>query len=135
MGMGTNILIFTVLFAFGLQIYCTSSDATCPYRKNYKNLLGSVSSNIVDMLTSSSSYMGIVGLGVAIVGTVVFPNPYLIFIGFSIGLMGFVNAGGVLGAVMGTSGMPDPIAGLFNGILTIAFVLAVWAWYAGRDVP
>ncbi len=134
MGMGTNIIIFTILFGFSLQLYCKSSDVSCPYTINYQNLISGVPTNIVNMLTSNSSYMGILGLGVAIIGTFVFPNPYLIFIGISVGLMGFVNAGGVLYIILGNSRMPEPIMGLFNGILTVAFALAIWAWWKGGDV-
>jgi hypothetical protein len=68
-----------------------------------------------------------------IIGTTVFPNPYVVFLGFAIALINITN---VVSGVLGTqSGIPAELANLISGILTVCFGLAAWSWYAGRDTP
>lgn len=127
MGMGTNILIFCLLFSFGMQIYCTAGDTSCPYNSAYSNMINQVPANIRE---SIATVTGLAGL-VILVGVVLFPNPYLIFAGITVILAAFpFNV--FLG---GTSGLPSEISGLIGGILGLAFFLAILSWYKGGDVP
>jgi hypothetical protein len=133
-GMGTNIIVFIILFAFGLQVWCgvPASGATCPYSFNLNSFYNIAPSNISDFLSNPANIAGVVGLAAAIVGTTIFPNPYLIFFGFSVAIMAFINN---IGPVIRASGMPTDIANLLVGLLTLCFALAVWAWWKEGDVP
>ncbi|QLJ53532.1 MAG: hypothetical protein Sv326_1357 (plasmid) [Candidatus Fermentimicrarchaeum limneticum] len=134
--MGTNIIVFAILFGFALTQYCSypmSDGATCPYQFNYEDLTTGLSGKLQDVLATLATPAGALGAAAILLGTTVFPNPYLIFFGFAIGLLNIMNT---LGSILGPqSGIPDPITGLTSGILMVCFGLAVWSWYAGRDVP
>ena len=127
MGMGTNILIFCLLFSFGMQIYCTPGDTSCPYQTNYNKLLNTVPANLKDQIYLMSS---IAGLGI-LVGVILFPNPYIIFGAFAVAMLLFP-----IDVFTGTaSGLPGEISGLIGGMLLLAYALAIVSWYKGGDVP
>jgi hypothetical protein len=136
MGMGTNIIVFGILFAFALTQYCSypmAEGATCPYQFNYDSLTSGLNLNLQSMLATLATPTGALGAAAILLGTTFFPNPYLIFIGVAIAL---INISNTLGSIFGSqSGIPDPISGLTSGVLMVCFCLAAWSWYAGRDVP
>jgi hypothetical protein len=127
MGMGTNILIFCLLFSFGMRVYCTTGDTSCSNNSAYDDMMNKVPANIRE---SVSTVTGLAGL-VILVGVVLFPNPYLIFAAITVFLAAFpFNV-----FIGGTSGLPSEISGLIGGILGLAFFLAILSWYKGGDVP
>lgn len=133
-GMGTNIIVFLIIFSFGLQIYCVDLPigATCPYAFNYNALADAFKTNLFNF--SISSLLTVTG-AVAIIGTVFFPNPYLIFLGISSVVMGLALPGGAISTILSSqSGIPDQVMGLISNIFLPVFIISILAWYAGRDV-
>lgn len=133
-GMGTNIILFLILFTFGLQVYCSDvimPGATCPYTFTYTGLADSFKINLFEF---SVSNLLTIGGAVAIIGTAFFPNPYLIFLGVSSVVMGLALPGGAISTILGSqTGIPEPVMELIRNILIPAFIIAILAWYAGRD--
>lgn len=148
-GMGTNILVFLIIFTFGLQAYCSypaymGSEGICPYSFSY----GSIADGIKDSLFANVYTFA--GAAVLIIGTFFFPNPYVIFFGVLVGVIGLASPveinlcildmcwksspGLVYFALGSQSGIPDPVMGLVRDVLIPCFIIAIVAWYAIRDV-
>lgn len=127
MGMGTNILIFCMLFAFGMQIYCTPGDTSCPYQSTYSKFINAVPN---DLKTQIGLVTTLAGLGI-LVGVILFPNPYIIFGAIALALVNFP-----IDVFTSTqTGLPGEVSGLIGGIFGLAFFLAILSWYKGGDVP
>lgn len=137
-GMATNIIIFLILFSFGLSVYnCTSPTnaypgASCSFTTNYQHLLDAFTVNLFDF--SAASLLTVTGAA-AIIGTLFFPNPYTLFLGVSTLVIGLAMPGGAITAILSSqAGLPPPVMDLISGILVSTFIIAMIAWFAGRDV-
>jgi hypothetical protein len=138
MGMGTNIIVFLILFAFGLSVYnCATPaypSASCPFTASFDNLLKAFEQNLFTYTNTTYAVGSILGLA-AIIGTFVFPNPYSIFLGVSLLVLSLALPGGAMYTILASqAGIPDAVMNLISGVFCSVFIIAILAWYAGRDV-
>jgi hypothetical protein len=134
MAMATKIIIFILIFASCMQLYCMFplyGGATCPYTSYYTTLVQGVALGDLKNLIFNSTIAGVV---IAIIGTVIFPNPYVIFFGLAVAIYGLVNPGGIIDVILSNTGLPTLIMQPFTDSIKILFVFAVIAWYAIRDM-
>jgi hypothetical protein len=134
MAMATKIIIFLLIFASCMQLYCMFplyGGATCPYTGYYNTLVQGVTLGDLQNLIFNSTTAGIV---IAIIGTVIFPNPYVIFFGIAVAIGGLVQPGGVIDSILSNVGLPTLIMQPFTDSIKILFVFAVIAWYGLRDL-
>lgn len=134
-GMATNIIVFLILFSFGIAAYhydeAVAVGATNPFTAGYQEWIGAVTTNL---FTFSLSNLLVIGGAVAIIGTLFFPNPYTIFLGVCAAIIGVALPGGAIYTTLSTqSGVPEPLLGLLRDILSAVLIFAIIAWYAGRD--
>lgn len=135
-GMGTNIIVFLLFLAFGVAVYdwmtpAAYPTATNPFVFNYQNLVSAFTQSLLDLQLTSWATLG--GTFVAIIGTFVFPNPYAIFLGISIALLGLVAPGAAIPTILSSVGFTGPVGDLLNAVVVAIFCLAILGWYAGRD--
>jgi hypothetical protein len=129
MGFATNLIMFFIIFSAvvvtagqGVGVKSSTLDVIMQALSN-----GSLPSdfNIVQAATDT----GIMAAAVIIIGTFVFPNPYVIFGAFCIGLLGTwvvmpyqLFSGGIL---------PAPISTLFVEIFGLSIALGIIYWFKG----
>jgi hypothetical protein len=151
MGMATNIIVFLILFSFGyFEIQCGGPvaypGASCPFSTNFNDLVYGFGGGLFATMNNFGVLIG----GAAIIGTLVFPNPYTIFLGIALIMLGFALPGGtfciapsvcytfnngmIYTLLSSQMGLPGPVADLLKGLLIPLFIIAIISWYAIRDV-
>ena len=134
MAMATKIIIFLLIFASCMQLYCMFplyNGAACPYTTYYDSLVKGVTLGDLKNLIFNSAT---VGIAIAIIGTILFPNPYVIFFGIAVAIYGLVQPGGAIDVILSDTGLPTLMTQPFTDSIKILFVFAVIAWYALRDL-
>ena len=128
MGFATNAFVFFAILSIfvsfaGQGIACKSETLDTILTPLSTGQLPS-NFNIVNAATDA----GIFAAAVIIIGTFVFPNPYVIFGGFCIGLMSWVA---IPKQMFGCGILPDPIVDVFVKLFGLMIALGIIYWFKG----
>jgi hypothetical protein len=129
MGMGTIIIILTLVMSFGIYMAVPEHPAPMMF-----SISGGkpVFSFFNSLSTSAKAIVGVaVALGIG-VGLISFPNPYLIFAGITTFL--FILATFPM-SLFTNAVIPVELKALFGSIFGILYILAILSWYKGGDTP
>jgi hypothetical protein len=129
MGFATNAVIFFAILSIfvtfsGQGIACKSSTLDTILAAFTTGQLPS-NFNIVQAATDA----GIFATATIIIGTFVFPNPYVIFGGFALGLL--ISWSGIPFQMFGCGLLPDPISKMFTALFGFAIALGIIYWFKG----
>lgn len=116
MGLGTNIILLVA--SIGFMMYLGGNGGNFLL---FQNALQS-------WLFSANSILAGVGLAVAIFGTLLFPNPYTIFLGWAVTFYGVSQ---FIGDMINLMGLPQQLTTFIIAILNAAFIIALVSWLKG----
>lgn len=143
-----TLFIILACVSFFVFVYYASQSVTYGYPEWNPAVTGAAShagfSNLTGYDNATSTYKGFVdevtsnvaslaGAGAILLGTVFYPNPYLIFAGALLFLAGFLD---LPAAIIGSgTGMPIEFSNFFIFLISFFMVLALWSWYKGQASP
>lgn len=128
MGLGLNIIVFSILLSFALGMY-GSYVGNVAYENLFLQVVGptGTANTFWNAMFGSGGFV-YTALALGIVASLLFPNPYAIFQVIVIAFAGYLVL--PLG-IFGTLGLPPAISGLLSALFIFIYGIVLMSWWKG----